>query len=175
MIDISPNKYTFDETELDKFENELGVILPQSYKHFLQKYNGGTPEPNIIELKNEEIKSISITDFFGVKNAQINDLKFQYEIYKERIPNKHIPISRVEGGNIICLGLENHYISLWDHDTELLNADIKPNNPLIYIEKNFEKFIEKIKPMKENMDLQDYKVRDIWVAPDFLNELNEDK
>src|SRR5699024_5889251 len=137
MIDISPNKYTFDETELDKFENELGVILPRSYKHFVQKYNGGTPEPNIIELKNEDIKSISITDFLDIINDQSNDVKLQYETYKERIPNNHIPISRGQGGNIIYLSLDNHDISLLNHDTQLLNEDIKPNHPLIYIEKNF--------------------------------------
>jgi hypothetical protein len=107
--------------EFNNFQKELGASLPIEYKKFLEKNNGGAPEVNIVELKNEEIKSFSVTDFFGINNAKINDLRSQYETYKERIPSRNIPICRAEGGNIVCLNIDNGLISLWDHDTELMN------------------------------------------------------
>lgn len=175
MIEIKPSNVKFNEKEFNNFEKELGVNLPTEYIKFLEKNNGGIPELNIVELQNEEIKSFSVTDFFGVNNVKINDLKSQYETYKERIPSGNIPICRVEGGNIVCLNIDNGSISLWDHDTELMNEDVLSTNSLLKVAKNFEEFFNLMKPYHHEDDLDDYKVEDVWIDHDFLNELKNDK
>lgn len=36
MIDISPSEYKFDDFDFNRFQNEIGTILPEDYKTFLQ-------------------------------------------------------------------------------------------------------------------------------------------
>jgi hypothetical protein len=174
MIEIKPSNVKFNEREFNNFQKELGVHLPNDYIKFLKKNNGGIPELNIVELQNEEIKSFSVTDFFGVNNVKINDLKSQYETYKERIPRGNIPICRAEGGNIVCLNIDNGFISLWDHDTELMNEDAISINSLLKVARSFEDFLSLMKPYDQEDDLNDYKVEDVWIDPDFLKELKND-
>ncbi|RPF54144.1 SMI1/KNR4 family protein [Aquisalibacillus elongatus] len=176
MIEIRPSKVKFNEKEFNNFQKELGINLPKEYIKFLKEYNGGIPELNIVELQNEEVKSFSVTEFFGVNNEKINDLKSQYETYKERIPSENIPICRAEGGNIVCLNIDNGLISFWDHDTELLNENVSSANSLLRVATNFEEFLSLMEPYYYNEDdLADYKVEDVWIDPDFLKELKNDK
>ncbi|KNE20710.1 SMI1/KNR4 family protein [Virgibacillus pantothenticus] len=174
MIEIEASNVKFDKAEFSDFENKLGTNLPVDYVSFLKEKNGGTPEPNILELSTGEINSISITDFFGVKLEEINDLNSQYNIYKGRIPRNNIPICRVEGGNIVCLNVEDKTISFWDHDIELIKEELKPRNPLIYIAESFNDFLESIKPYNTEDEMDDYKVKNVWIDPEFLKEIKSD-
>lgn len=174
MIEIKSSNVRFDENDFNNFQKELKANLPNDYIKFLEKNNGGIPELNIVELHNEEIKSFSVTDFFGVNNVIINDLKSQYETYKERIPKGNIPICRVEGGNIVCLNINNGLISLWDHDTELVNEDVMSINSLLKVAGSFEEFLKLMKPYEQEDDLDEYKVEDVWIDPAFLKELKND-
>ncbi|MEI3614998.1 SMI1/KNR4 family protein [Pseudogracilibacillus sp. SO30301A] len=79
MIEVKPSNVKFNEREFSSFQKELGVNLPNDYKKFLERNNGGTPELNIVELQNKEINSFSVTDFFGFNNVKINDLRSQYD------------------------------------------------------------------------------------------------
>lgn len=122
-------------------------MRPIEYVEFLMKYNGGYPENNIIELRNDDMQAISITDFFGIGVEEINDLMVNFEVYKDRIPKGYIPIGGTEGGNIVCLSAQNGSLFFWDHDMELLNEHIgsKKNLP---IANNFVVFQTMIKPFK---------------------------
>lgn len=174
MIEIKASNVNFNEREFNNFQKELGTNLPEAYINFLKKNNGGIPVLNIVELQNEEIKSFSVNDFFGVNHIKITDLKYQYETYKERIPSGNIPICRVEGGNIVCLNIDNGFISLWDHDTELMKEEVVSVNSLLKVASNFENFLSLIKPYHHHEDdLDDYKVEDVWIDPDFLKELKD--
>ncbi len=174
MIEIKPSNVKFCEREFNNLQKELGVNLPIDYIKFLQKSNGGIPELNIVELENEEIKSFSVTEFFGINNVKINDLKSQYICYNERIPRSNLPICRVEGGNIICLNIDNGLISLWGHDSELLNENVMSIKSLIKVARSFEGFISLIEPYDQENDLKDYRVEDVWVDFDFLKEIKND-
>lgn len=175
MIEIKPSNIKFDESAFNNFQKELGVHLPKKYIQFLEKYNGGTPEPNLVERPNEEVESFSIRYFFGVNHVNIYDLKAQYETYKGRIPSRNIPICEVEGGNIVCLNMDNGLISLWDHDLELMIEDDLPVNQLLTVARNFEAFLSLIKPYEyQEEDLAGYKIRSMSVDPDHLEKLKND-
>lgn len=175
MIEVKPSNVKLNKRDLYNFEKELGFNLPNDYKKFLEINNGGAPEPNIVELHNEEINSFSITDFFGINNAKINDLKSQYETYKERIPRRNLPICRVDGGNIVCLNIDNEVISLWDHDIELMDSSALPIKSLIVVAKSFDGFLNIIKPYDHDDDIDDYEIEEVWIDPDFSKELKDDK
>lgn len=171
MIEIKPSNIKFDKTKFDEFQNKLDITMPYEYIGFLKKYNGGIPELNVVNLQDQEIKSFTVTDFFGINNEQINDLNSQYKVYKKRIPKGNIPICRTEGGNIVCLNINNGSVYLWDHDVELINNDVES---LLYVAKNFEEFLKLMKPYEQEENLDDYKVEDVWIDPNFLNEVKND-
>lgn len=176
MIEIKPSNVKFNKKEFNDFQKELGINFPNEYIKFLEINNGGIPELNIVELQNEEIKSFSVTDFFGINNVKIYDLKSQYETYKNRIPSGNIPICRVNGGNIVCLNIDNGLVSLWDHDTELINEGVSSTNSLLKVARNFEGFLSIMKPYHHHQDdLDDYKIEEVWIDPDFLKELKNNK
>ncbi|KQL34444.1 hypothetical protein AN959_15750 [Psychrobacillus sp. FJAT-21963] len=59
----------------------------------------------------------------------------------------------------------------WDHDIELLNEDIDFKY-LIPIANNFVDFLNMIKP-DDSEDLDGYEVEEVWVDPDFLEEMKK--
>lgn len=170
MVFIEPSKIYFDERALVNFENIIGVHLPKEYVDFLKKNNGGTPELNIIELQNEEIKSFSITSFLGLYLDDINNLHAQFLTYRQRIQKNYIPIADVEGGNMVCLNIIDGSVLLWDHDTELLNHSIIPYKSLLPIANSFNEFLTLIHPYIEG-NSDDYEVEEVWIDPDFLREI----
>ena len=172
MIQIRPSNKKLNQRNLIDFEELIRYKLPKEYIEFLMKYNGGYPENNIIELRNDEIQSIAITDFFGIGVEKINDLKGEFEVYKDRIPKGYIPIGRTEGGNIVCLSGQNGSLFFWDHEMEFLNEDIGNKN-LLPIANNFVDFLNMIKPDNTVEDLDGYVVEEVWVDPGFLEEMKK--
>ena len=172
MIQIKPSNKKLNQKSLFDFEELIKYKLPKEYVEFLIKYNGGYPENNIIELRDDEMKTIAISDFFGIGIERINDLKATFEVYKDRLPKGFIPIARTEGGNIVCLSRHNGSLFFWDHDTELLNEDIGYKY-LLPIANNFVDFLNMIKPDNSVEDLDGYEVEEVWVDPDFLEEMKK--
>lgn len=177
MISIRPNVIKFNESLISELERGTKIDLVREYIDFLRKYNGGIPEPNIVVLDKEEIKSFSVTSFFGVGLESYDDLVTQYNLFKHRIPEGCLPIARVEGGNIVCICLlpERYgFIYLWDHDVELLYDKPSAFEHLIPIAKSFEEFLNRLTPYNpEEENLVDYKVEEVWIDPDFLKKLED--
>lgn len=175
MITLNPSNVPYEKHMIEQFEKSTGLQLKKEYLEFLEKYNGGNPESNIVELDNEEIKSFSITTFFGVGIDGINDVIEQFSLLYKRVPKGCLPIARVEGGNIICLNLnieKNGYVFLWNHETELLYEDDMTIEKLYPVADSFTEFLNKIKPYNpDEQDLSGYKVQEVWIDPDFLKEL----
>ncbi|KQL34443.1 SMI1/KNR4 family protein [Psychrobacillus sp. FJAT-21963] len=82
MIQIKPSNKKLNQKRLFDFEQLIKYKLPKEYVEFLIKYNGGYPENNIIELQDDEMQSIAISDFFGIGIERINDLKATYKFIR---------------------------------------------------------------------------------------------
>ena len=176
MIAIKKHKAEFDRSALENFE-KIEFKLPKEYVEFLEKYNGGMPEANIVKMKGCEIESFFITTFFGVNLDINNDILSQYDILNKRIPSKCLPIAYVEGGDIVCMNLNTKkygYIYLWDHDVELLYGDDITVDNMYFIAKSFAEFMKMIKPYNPtNEELSEYKVLDVWVNPEFMKKIKK--
>ena len=178
MITIVSNE-GFNEDNLITFSEKIGYELPKDYIEFLRHHNGGYVKNSISSyVKNGKQKFI-LTSMFGLGSG--DDLLSQFETYKKRIPNTCIPIGRDTGGNIICLNLSEDrygYVYFWDHEEELNYDEGKITiNDLYIIAETFNEFLNTIE--RDNMKEQEegYKVKKVWVDPDFLKELenNTDK
>ncbi len=145
MISINSYEGKNNKRKIKELEKKCGINFTEEYKEFLGKYNGGSAEPNTIELPNTRILSFSITSFYGICEEAINDLFQTLQIYEGRIPPKCIPIAETEGGNLLCLNLgqERHgCIYYWDHDEELDYdiGEIRIEN-LYYVAASFKEFL----------------------------------
>lgn len=177
VVSIKKTNRNFDREIFNDIEKQIELKLPLEYIEFLEKYNGGRPENNIVELKGGEIKSFSISIFFGVNLDNNSDFLYHCNLLGKRIPKKCVPIAYVEGGNIVCVNLSADkygYIYLWDHDVELLYGDDITVDNMYFIAKSFAEFMKMIKPYNPtNEELSEYKVLDVWVNPEFMKKIKK--
>jgi hypothetical protein len=176
MINIQPHNKNVDENSITELVKQLKHKLPSEYIDFLMKYNAGIPEPNIVALHDNKESSFSVTSFFGINVEDYNEIFIQFKALTNRIPQNCLPIARVEGGNILCLNLNTEgygNILLWDHEKETSFDDINVND-LELISYSFSEFIELISPYNpDEEDLSSYEVKEAWIDPDFLKEINK--
>ena len=95
---------------IDKFEKELGVVLPEDYRQFMLKNNGGTPVGNwgfdFVENGTSESTG-SIISYFEIiyeeNTMEVDDLKAGYRalLESEQISSDYVPIADDPFGNII--------------------------------------------------------------------------
>lgn len=123
-------------SDLTKLENYVGYSLPESYKTFLSKHNGGRVKPNTFETTNKEIET-SIQFLYGITEKRIYDLQTNYgEWQRKDRPKSYLPIGVDNFGNSIILDLSHGHILFWSHDT--------PELRLIEISKDFDGFLKNL-------------------------------
>ena len=120
MLDTGP---PLTDARIDRLERELGIKLPEGYRSFLRRYNGGHPDPAFFPIRGlESNPSRAIHYFFGIDDPlESNCLDWNYRILKGRIPRELLAIAGDDTGNLICLSLKGPNegtVYFWDHDDE---------------------------------------------------------
>ncbi|WP_171645661.1 SMI1/KNR4 family protein [Paenibacillus phytorum] len=130
---------------IQEVEKRYAFKLPNDYKDFLLKYNGGNPSPNVMfTTKNGILTSylISVLPLFDweVPSLVSNFLFFNKErkLLANIITIGHDPLR-----NLVCIsvaGNDSGFVYYWD----FMNDDCdKPSyNHLVLITESFSKFIE---------------------------------
>lgn len=140
------------ETDIANFELRIGHRLPESYRQFLLRYNGGRPplEIDIIDIKDLPGGEADVQVFFGIDGPISScNLDWNWSILMGRISDWLLPIACDSFGNIFS-------ISLHDHDYgSVVYCDFEPNAHLggaIYyrVAPNFDAFLERIRPLESN-------------------------
>ncbi len=145
-IDV-PNRATSDE-KLSSLMKDIGVDLLEPYRDFLLEQNGGVPVNGIFYYGDGGSSGVI---FFGVDTGEnYNDLKWNYEVYKDRIPKGFFPIGNDPGGNLICIDVKgDQSVYFWDHERE----EQPPSRSNIYkIADSFEGFLALLKPDEDGED-----------------------
>jgi len=106
---------------------KLGTLihgtLPDDYKSFLKRENGGRPKPNEFRFvkKDGSTEDGMIYYFFALYPGRAGSLRRSFERYKDRIPAGFLPIGIDPFGNLILLtvaGQNRGSIYFWDHENE---------------------------------------------------------
>jgi len=110
-------------TDISEFETHNNVKLPDDYKAFLIKNNGGRPNPSIVPSVKSDIQWI-----YGMVEEPFFASIFQHiDMFQKRIPSWYFPIANDSGGNLYLMSLyhENYgLIAFWRHEEETEgNAD----------------------------------------------------
>lgn len=107
MINFNSTEAPIDIQDLISIESTLGYNLPDSYKHHMLKFNGGSPE--------------SKNCFKGMRIAHFNPIKYgndtlqeNIEDFKELLPEGFLPFTYDWGGNPVCIDLKNGTLWTWE-------------------------------------------------------------
>jgi hypothetical protein len=145
--------------KIEGFCKKFGLDMPDGYKSFLLKYNGGRFKECLVKLiepinnPNDNIAVVSFLYGFVDKMPSPYDM---YDLYKEhrafndRVPKEFIVIGEDPGGNQICLCVEgNNYgkVYFWDHEEEV-DEGKKPTYDNVYLISN--SFIDFINSLYED-------------------------
>ncbi len=97
-------------TDLESFEARNGISLPEDYKAFLLKHNGGVPEQNCYPVADHREGEMDICLFYGIDQEHESfELQSQFEFYRENLEDpafKNLfPIGYDSFNDQICLDL----------------------------------------------------------------------
>lgn len=125
------------EKEVELFEETYGIIIPEQYKQFLLKYNGGeTPETTF----RIEKTSSNLTAFFGLGDVEDN---FKCIVDLESFLKRNfLPIAYDLFGNYIVIDLDenkNGEINFCDHEKEF---------KAVFLAKDLKTFVKSVKSKK---------------------------
>lgn len=142
---ISGGQLLPSKEQVEAVEERLGITLPNAYRTFLLKINGGRPDPCSFDFKGADgyENSSVVRNFLSLSDKEEVSFELEYRYCKEnnRIPRDVAPIAHDPGGNLICISLsgpDEGKIYFWDHELEL-EQHLHPN--LAFLAKNFSDFL----------------------------------
>jgi hypothetical protein len=132
---------------LHRFERQHDLRLPEDYRQFLLKHNGGAPSPmNTIDSEEEgRATSSDVQFFYGIHNGENwASIEWILECFAGRIVEEGLPIASDSGGNqyvLITRGEREGQIYFWNHELE---TDLPSYQNMSRVAGNFAEFIEKL-------------------------------
>jgi cell wall assembly regulator SMI1 len=138
-VKLTINKPSTDEARVSAFESALGCRLPDDYREFLLRHNGGQPHPASFQfaLRKGPGTSSSVEWFLSLHDGKFSNLEQKRKIYDGRVPRNTVPIATDAFGNVILLGIRGDAqgrVYFWDHEEEpesqpdWSNVDLLANN-----------------------------------------------
>lgn len=135
--------------DVKKFEDKFKANIPQTYRNFLIKQNGGY-------LKDDSYMFLdyTINGFLGINNGvKYFDLMEEYEYLVQILPKDYFPIASDFGGNYYIgkINTKKLPIYFWDHN---LQTEGTKAVGLKRIANSFSDFISNIKIVSNDIDVK---------------------
>lgn len=74
------------ESDIDVFETKNGIRLPESYREFLLKHNGGAPKQDTFVLPSHRERKMDVKIFYGIDHPnEFLQLQWQYDFHHENL------------------------------------------------------------------------------------------
>ena len=146
------------EEAVSAFESKMGLRLSDFFRAFLLSWDGAKPMGNVFKIDAK-------IDFAVQRFIPLAEITRQRQ-YMENIPDRAYPVALAEGGNYVFLDESKAgAVFYWDHD--------EPTN-IRQIATNFGEFLDLLEPVDlKKDDFADYKVKRVWVDPEFLKKLQK--
>lgn len=131
--------------ELEGMEESLGVKLPEEYKRFMLKYNGGVPKVESAGTKIQGTSENMVLQYLmGHKvNKKLSILRWNEE-YKDEIGDEVIVIGMDMGGGIVLLNCEKNTGEVMYYDDAYGLEETTEEINTYEVAGNFEEFVEKL-------------------------------
>lgn len=149
MIEILDSAPKIDSAKLEWVESLFRFKLPNDYKTFLLRFNGGRPLKSSFDFVGVDgLQNTSdLKMFYSIGNPESEDnleTNITYYWENERLAKSVIPIAVDYGGNLICMSiLAKDYgaIYFWDHEFEL---ELELDENLAKLDNSFIDFIDNL-------------------------------
>jgi hypothetical protein len=131
--------------DIEDLERRLKVKLPEPYRAFLLRYNGGVPKYNACDVFSSEGKylyTFRVKCFLGVKRGKF-DLERYFHIYQPYLPPSLIPIAVDQFQNIMAISTEVGRIYFLDFHQKISDHPSKARR-IYYVAEDFDAFLEKL-------------------------------
>ncbi|QTL47252.1 SMI1/KNR4 family protein [Priestia aryabhattai] len=126
-----------DDTLLSEKEGKWRINLPETYKEFIKKYNGGTPIKDSFKCNNHMYmidRFLCILKITGERDDEYYDIGVVRTQLDERIVfdenlvgTELLPIAVLFAGDFVCLDYrdsrDNPSVCVWDHEN---SAELEP-------------------------------------------------
>lgn len=143
----------FEEADVADVGRHIGCSLNESLKQFYANYNGVSLELSDVLLGREG--DICVTQFIPLQ-----DVVAELEMFD--FGRKVLPIAWVEGGKNVVYSLNDGLIYFLDHEVV---------DGYRLIARDLQDFIDKLIPAKALVKPDNFKVKEIWVDPEFLKRI----
>ena len=121
---ITNSQVSLTTAMIEQLESDTGISLPDDYKSFLLKHNGGEPDPSMFETKDGKLESF-VLHFLPITNMVEDNLLEEIEgiTLACQIPANLIPIAITPADNriVLSVGGDDHgnvYHWAWDEEFE---------------------------------------------------------
>ena len=145
MVAMKEHGPALGEEQIATLERQIGWSLPQTYRFFLMKNNGGRPEPDVIEVDGLRGTPTDLQVFFGIGvDVESCDLLCNFSLVRERCSAHAIfPIACDSGGNLFCLSMSVGTVA------SVVYCDLNSSECNLYaVAPSFDLFIKMIKEWK---------------------------
>ncbi len=131
------------EEKIVAFEIKCGFSLPEQYRKFLLKYNGGETPETSFKIGRE---GTVIRAFYGIGHVEYSFSSIE-ELIPDFLKKQFLPIAVDVFGNYIVIGLDEK------KDGQIWFCDHENGFKATYLTENFKEFVKKVKSKKINMEL----------------------
>jgi hypothetical protein len=153
-VEIFESKAPISEEKITAFEKEIDHKLPDDYREFLLKHNGGYPKPRAFDIcwsteeQKEEFTNSSLTGwFYHLDDEETSNLLKSFHMKRKWIPKDTIAIGYDAGGSEILLGTygENRgKIFYWVNEAAEEESDNPGYENVGFIANSFQEFLDSL-------------------------------
>ena len=137
--------------ELAECEKNIDRAIPEPFRSFLLRHNGGKPTPGRFEWTSENGRVLGtyVDSFFGVPQQErqtCDSLIYCAETWvkRDRIPSDLFPIAADGGSNLVLLGAKGERkgkVYFWDHNREADDGEAPTYRNVHPLADSFEAFL----------------------------------
>lgn len=99
---------------IERMEDRLQITLPDDYKQFVLKYDGGYPHPNHFKV-DEKVEILN--NLLSLDENETDNIYEVLEDLQNRIGDQLIPFAEDGFGNLLCFDYSAaKNIVFWDHE-----------------------------------------------------------
>lgn len=132
------------ERQLAAFEVDYKLPLPDSYRAFLLRSNGGQPVPSAFPIRDFPSNPYGVVQAFFGLNAAIptEDLNNVMADLTNLVPSGVIPIACTDGDDFLCIDrrASGEPVVFWDRKP-FWGENIWDDDDLYFVAANFEAFL----------------------------------
>jgi hypothetical protein len=158
LIDVIENPNNkLPKNLINNFELEIGAKLPECFREFIIKYNGGMSGERYCILFEDREKLYSsgteISRYYGFGEQCSPNFEYGYKLICGDVPDLLVPFAKTAGGNVLLISLRNdssygmvyYFGHEFEHSVDGFNEKQDEYPPcIVKVCSSFKEFLEKL-------------------------------